>query len=163
MEQESNDIKTRLRLVLEEKKESLERNLSRQDRLRSDLWVLYDMRKKLNYDLMKDISQIMEPLSLRDFVIKEAIVDVEECYGIIFSEEEMMQFLQIHPKTAYTINRFGLDTESSGRLHEDICQFFLGLPSVLYGHKLSDVELDVYHMHLREVASEWGFRLSDNY
>ena len=160
-EYESGMIKGRLKAVLEEKKEALDKGLSLEHRNNSTLAMYYRLLKAQKFETMEDLDEIVSDLNLRDFVIPEAIQDIKECYSIIFTPEQMKKFFKMYTVTAYTINRFGLDTESAGRLHENVCDFFLGLPSIEYGHQLTDTELSVFHMHIKEMAKSWGFEIED--
>jgi hypothetical protein len=91
-------------------------------------------------------------------IIQEVKDVIKDYCCINFSDCEVEGFLKLHTKTTLTLIRFGVDTESSGRIYSDLFEWFLyEMPSPLNGHKLSEDESKKYYQLLKKVADLYGF------
>ena len=119
---------------------------------------LYAYKKGYMKDSLIEANMEITINNLSNEVINDVQKEVLDYCEINFSNEEVCGFLKLHPQTALTIIKFGIDTESAGRIHSDLFNWFLyEMPSPLNGHKLSEQECNDYFKLLKEAASLYGF------
>lgn len=121
---------------------------------------LFFYRKTYIISLLKEAKDNVKVNGLTDELIQGVKEDILENFKIDFSNNEVEGFLKLNTNTLLTLINFGLDTESSGRIYDDLFNFILyDAPSPEYGHHLSEEETNKYFKLLKDVALFYGFKV----
>lgn len=122
----------------------------------NELYTYMGIYKK---NSLLEAKELIKMKDLNSEIINNVKDEIKRYSGIYFSVDETEGFLKIHPQTALTLIKFGIDTESADRIYSDLFDWFLyEMPSPQNGHKLSEEESLNYFKLIKEVASIYGFR-----